>query len=206
MTRLKHSFGLAIALLTGVSASFAAATTYSGYVVPSPAFTVGGAPAAAKAGFLANVSNVGTENFDGIAVGTFLPCANPFDPCAPENKLNFRAGLTGSVSVLGSPPSVQAETLGQTVGRFDTTTSPPGSNTDSQHYLEFGATFDVLFNSAVAAFGFYATDVGDFNGSLSVTVFSQNGPTAGTSYPVKDACVPSSTVICGDGGTADGSR
>lgn len=195
MTRINHRFGLAIALLTSVTTSFAAATTYFGYEVPAIAFTVGGAPAAAKGAFLANVSNVGTENFDARTVGTPFPCGTP--PCTlddPESKFVFAGrSVTGTVSFSsGFAPFANSEASGSQVGRFDTT-KPPGS-TESQNYLEFGDSFVIDFNEAIAAFGFYGTDISDFNGTLRVTVVSQQNT---ITYLVKlgDAidCPPQST-------------
>jgi hypothetical protein len=46
--------------------------------------------------------------------------------------------------------------------------------TSGSQYLEVSqSAFNITFSSPVAAFGFYGTDIGDFNGQLTVT--TQNG-------------------------------
>ena len=160
--------------------------------MPSTALTVGGLPAAAKASFLANVSNVGTENFDAKAVGTPFPCGTP--PCTvndPESKLIFSGrSVTGTVSFSsGFAPFVNSEAVGSQVGRFDTTKPPAG--TGAQNYLEFGDDFVIVFNETVAAFGFYGTDISDFGGTLSVTVLSVSGT---NTYIVKSGVPPDCSI------------
>ena len=110
---------------------------------------------AAQASFLSQLIGVGTESFEG-----FPPNAVP-----PLN-LNFpgagTAILTGSNMFVANIPS---GTNG--VGRYPT---------DGNQYLEGSTTsFDIVFSSPVAAFGFMGIDIGDFAGQ--VTVQTVNGGT-----------------------------
>jgi hypothetical protein len=104
---------------------------------------------AAQADFLSNLVGVGTEDFEGIAVGTTAPVV-----------LNFgldTATLNGDGYIRDDFPISPA-------GRF------PTSGT---HYWSTDSTannFVIDFSVAQAAFGFYGTDVGDFAGQLLVTL------------------------------------
>lgn len=178
----------ATAVATVCGLSLAAPTTFFGYVqTPGTAFTVVPTEAAAiaKQNFLNAVTNVGTETMDGFANGTVFPCvgydagglcedANG-DP-TPTVGLAF-AGRSTTAAVNGgttSPiPTAVSESSQTAAGRFDTTKGPaePGP----QMLLQTARDVTLTFNQAVSAFGFYATDVGDFGGSLSVDVVSSQG-------------------------------
>lgn len=99
----------------------------------------------ARAQFFSNLVGVGTETFEGFSVGQSAPLAVDFGSAGT-------ATLTGSVSVYQGTNSV---------GRYPIS---------GQRYLETTSeNFILTFNQPIAAFGFYGTDLGDFNGRVTVT-------------------------------------
>lgn len=104
---------------------------------------------AAETSFLAALTGVGTEDFEGISSGTSNPT------------LNFGATGTASLTGSGSVSTSTANNLFPTSGTNYFRT-PPG--------LDFG----IEFSSHIAAFGFYATDAGDANQQISLDFFSDN--------------------------------
>ncbi len=114
----------------------------------SPASGVSGAPVTARNQFLgALTAGVSTENFDSRPTGS------------PPIALSFIGGLgtisatlTGGGNLRNSPNTGAYATSG------------------SQFYdNEFNA-FKIAFNTGIAAFGFYGTDIGDVNRQLNITL------------------------------------
>ena len=106
---------------------------------------------AANAAFLAALSGVGTEDFESYANNTNLPLAISF------------AGSSGSITATlsGSGFIQDLPGTGTSAGRY------PISGTKYLQNVNAGSSGDALtitFSTAVAAFGFYGTDFGDFNG------------------------------------------
>lgn len=137
------------ALLAGTSLSaHAAPVTFFGEDV-----SINGNPTpnatAARNTFFSNLNGVGTETFDSIANGT----SNP--------SLTFPSAGTASLTGGG-----QVETGANGVGRFPIS----GSN----YYEANAGTFGVTFSGPIAAFGFYATDIGDYGGQLSLSLTDIN--------------------------------
>jgi hypothetical protein len=115
---------------------------------------------AASGQFLSNLANIGTETFESYRTGTFVPLT-----------LNF-SGL-GSAVLSGNGTVVGGNDGG---GRF------PISGT--QYLLtDAGAGFNLRFNSPVSAFGFYATDIGDFGGQILLTLTDANGQLSSLTVP-----------------------
>ncbi|WP_379553683.1 PEPxxWA-CTERM sorting domain-containing protein [Qipengyuania sp. DGS5-3] len=135
------------ALATMTSPAHAAATIFFGEN-QNPGGAVSGDPETARNDFLSNLSaGVNTEDFEGLATG------------APPLPLVFNGGLgpitatlTGTGNLRGSP----------TVGTFATS--------GSQYYDNVFDSFTISFDTAIAAFGFYGTDIGDVNESLEITI------------------------------------
>ncbi len=133
----------AVAALAG---SASATTTYFGEDL-----TPGGSLAgmvnsqAARALFLAQLSNVGVENFESYAPGTTPPIA-----------IAFQGAGTATLNGAGN-----VENFSGGAGRFATS----GSN---WYETSAGGGFSISFDNAggVAAFGFYGTDLGDFGNVL----------------------------------------
>lgn len=146
-SKYKYSVWLLFASVLLSTQSFAAPVTFFGEN-QSPGGTVSGDPVTARTAFLAALSGgVGTEDFEGFADGTIAPINLIF----PGTTGNITATLTGSGDIENSPNS----------GRFATS----GSN-----YYETNANFQISFSSPIAAFGFFATDIGDFSGQMSLVL------------------------------------
>lgn len=111
---------------------------------------------AAAAAFFGQLSGVGTEDFEGFAVGTPAPIV-----------VNFTldtANLTGANTIVtNTAPN----------GQF------PTSGSQFLYVRDFGE-ITINFSSPQGVFGFFATDVADFGGQLAIRL---NDP-AGTVLPV----------------------
>jgi len=115
-----------------------------------PSGTVSGDPLTQRNAFLGALSGgVGTEDFEGFALRTTTPL-----------NLSF-TGSTAAITATLSGAGTDIDTAG--AGRFATSGSQfvetPG-----------GGDFEITFDSAIAAFGFYGTDLGDVNNNLAITL------------------------------------
>lgn len=144
---------IAAAALVAASSVASATTTYYGEDI-NPGQSLAGMvnAQAARAAFLSQLVGVGTENFEGFAAGN----GAPFTP--PAQNINF--GVAGTATLNSSSGQTSVYNFAG-AGRFATSGS---------QYLEAngGGDFFVTFSSAVAAFGFYGTDIGDFGNTLSL--------------------------------------
>ena len=104
---------------------------------------------AARNSFMAQLVGVGTENFEGFANGTGAPLA-----------LTFPGAGTATLNGNGNVAYVPTGTNG--VGRY-----PISGN----QYWEAGYGFSIVFSQAVAAFGFYGIDIGDFGGQVMFIIY-----------------------------------
>ena len=142
LNRLLGSATIALGLAVGSSASAATLTFFGEDLSSSALVPLGATPNAdsARADFLANLTGVGTEDFEGQSGSAPLGLTFP--------------GSSGSITATlgGGSGSVQSVTPGTTNGAGRYATS--GSN-----YWEVTAggsgNFQITFSSAVAAFGFY---------------------------------------------------
>ncbi|WP_299724045.1 VPLPA-CTERM sorting domain-containing protein [uncultured Tateyamaria sp.] len=142
-----------------------------GLVTSVPA---GGAAETARNNFVAALDpGVGTEDFEGFAQGTLPPLPLVF----PVTSGNVTATLTGG--------SARVENGVPFAGRFATS----GSNWVE---VDGGGGFNIAFTSAISAFGFYGTDIGDFGGTLSLALTAVGGA-------VTNLVIPNSTNA-NDGG------
>lgn len=105
---------------------------------------------AARAAFLSNLVGVGTETFASFAPGTINP------------SLDFVGAGTATLAGTGQVVSVAPGTTNG-AGRY----AISGSN-----YYDTDSSFTITFSKAVAAFGFFGVDVGDFNGQITLTLTS----------------------------------
>lgn len=107
---------------------------------------------AAQASFLSRLTGVRVENFEGVAVGTQFPF-----------NITFGAD-TATLSGTNTAVNTGVQNAG-ILGRF----AISGSN-----YLDVGSTdaasFKLTFTAPQAAFGFFATDIGDFSGQLGISL------------------------------------
>lgn len=119
---------------------------------------------AARTAFLANLSGVATEDFEGFA------------NLAVPSTLTFGSD-TASFSAL-STLSVRNLPSGNTVGRF------PTSGTKYVEVAGVSGNFmDVVFSTPQAAFGFFGTDIGDFLGQLTIAFDHVDGTTTVLDIP-----------------------
>jgi hypothetical protein len=159
----KLGFLLVTLLFLKVNAGSAAVVTFFGEDVnragdPSVATPVNSSAASGQ--FLANLARVGTETFEEYATNTFVPLTANF------------SGL-GSAVLSGTGTVVSGNDGG---GRF------PISGT--QYLLtDAGGGFNLKFNNPVSAFGFYATDIGDFGGQILLTLTDENGQLSNLTVP-----------------------
>lgn len=129
------------------SAGYATPTTFFGQD-QNPATTTANSDNA-RAQFLSQLSSgVGTENFEGIPAGSSSLLSLNF----PGSTGNITANLAGSLLICATNGCGGG-------GRFATS---------GTHYLDTTDNFDLTFSSPISAFGFYATDLGDINGDLTL--------------------------------------
>jgi hypothetical protein len=151
---------LAGATLFAAGAAQAAPTIFFGENTAVP-FTIGAAPAAARASFLSGLSGgVGNQGFEAIALNTVAPLNIAF----PGSTGSITATITGN----GRVRNASNDSPGN--GRFNTT--PGGSQ-----WWTANAAFSIDFSSPIAAFGFYGTDIGDFDGQVTVALLGTNNVT-----------------------------
>ncbi len=144
----KLSWLIGLALLAVANSAQANLITFFGENL-NPSGAVSGAPLTAHDDFLSALSSgVGTENFESFAPGQGGPLTLTF----PGSTGNIMATLTGAGGINSN---------GVCCGRFATS----GSN-----IWEGSGQFSIDFSSPIAAFGFYGTDIGDFNGSVTLTL------------------------------------
>lgn len=172
MGRTKHlaTLLLSAAALFAGSAQAAYSTYFGEDTNGSPTVPLSSTPKsdAARDSFLSKLINVGTETFEGQASGASAPLP-----------LTFK-GASGDVTATlsGGGGSVKAVTPGKTddSGRY----SVPSATTSKYWNVEAGTedspanTFTVTFSRAIAAFGFYGIDIGDFGGQLALLLFNGN--------------------------------
>lgn len=125
---------------------------------------------AAEANFLAQLSAYGTETFESFANPTFTSFG-----------VTFGAYGTGTLSSATGDPDysgrVRAQAFGtaNTQGRFTISgsryfeTDPGAAGMPNPGDHDNTGDFALTFTNPVTAFGFYATDIGDFGGVLQVT-------------------------------------
>lgn len=113
---------------------------------------------AARNKFFSNLSGVGTENFD--AQGTDL--ANISFPGAGAGTIT--ATVSGSAEIIDIDGLLPFQLTGETFsGRYPIS---------GDRYLDFFDSTTVTFSQQITAFGFYGTDVGDFQGRVSLQTYS----------------------------------
>ena len=149
----KLTTALMLAAVFGTSAAYAAPIIFFGEN-QTPGGTVSGDPLTAHNTFVSNLSGVGSEGFESYASGTGTPRTIAF----PGSSGSITATLNGNGNVENLTSS----------GRFNTT--PMG-----RQWWEVSGMFDIAFGQAISAFGFYGTDIGDFNGQITLALTDING-------------------------------
>jgi len=122
----------------------------------NPGGTVSGDPLNARNAFLSALTGVGNEGFEGFPVLTEQPL-----------NLSF-AGSSGGLSAILSGGSGEVRDT-STVGRFNTTAGAGASK-----WFDVASSFVIDFATPISAFGFYGTDIGDFNGQVTASLTDIN--------------------------------
>lgn len=133
---------------------------------------------AARANFVSNLTNVGTQTFESYATGATTPLVVTYPGAGTST---FDGTLTGPGNIRNGATSA---------GRF------PVSGTQSYEVTANG--FTINFNTPVAAFGLYGTDIGDFNGQLTL----QLNDTANTLLTVPNSFGVNGTPAAAPNGSA----
>jgi len=105
---------------------------------------------AARALFISNLLSSGTEDFESFADDTPNPLAITFPG-------------EGTATMLGNGKISNVPAGTDTVGNF------PISG-DNLWVLQPGVPLSIAFDQPVSAFGFYATDIGDFGGQVTLNL------------------------------------
>ena len=111
--------------------------------------------------FLSQLVGVGTENFESFAAGQ-----------APPFNSTFMGAGTATFTGMGNIANVPVGTNG--FGRY-----PISGN----QYFDTATAFTITFSTAIAAFGFYAVDIGDFGGQVTLTLTHAMGPDTVVTVP-----------------------
>jgi hypothetical protein len=150
------AFALSGSLLSfGAQAAF---TTYAGYDF-SQLTAPGGQPAEVRKNF---IDQLQTSQSDGLTE------AFKATPDAVKFEL-----LNGAATVIGSETDNRMTNIGcdtaTCTGRFNTSGDTNGP------WWETRGNFSISFREALSAFGFYATDVGDFGARVSLELLDADG-------------------------------
>lgn len=157
-----------VAAILGASFLVAASTASAGYQSffgedpnNSPTNPLATVPfsSAAETGFRAMLTGAGTETFEAQTTGAGGPLALSFP--------GFSGSITATLS--GGSGAVREVDEGTTngFGRY----SIPSASSRKYWEVDAGRTtgnFIVEFSKAIAAFGFYGVDIGDFGGQLAL--------------------------------------
>jgi hypothetical protein len=179
----------AMFLSTAASASY---TTFAGEDLNDDSFTpLSSLPnsSAAETSFKSNLSSgVSTETFEGQATGATVPLT-----------LNFTDLITSAITTAtlsGGGGQVVAVSPGNTDGNGRYSIPSATSSKFWQVNAGGSSTFTITFSDAIAAFGFYGVDIGDFGGTVSVNLLDGSGNI------IQTVAVPATQ---GSGGSTDGS-
>ncbi|MDO8419640.1 MAG: PEP-CTERM sorting domain-containing protein [Rubrivivax sp.] len=158
--------GLTLLLLACAAlAAQASPTVYEGYVAsPDQKVDPSGLPATSRSAFQATLdaATIKREDFEVFSRND-----------VPSTLFGGVASLLNVPSGTGRIENVAVDVSGDFPGRFNTT----GTNTvpNAGTWWQSTDTFTIDFgDAAYSAFGFYGTDIGDFNGALDIT-FSLDG-------------------------------
>lgn len=162
-----------ISVALGLSAPMSAQTIFFGEN-QNPGGAATGAPVDARNDFLARLSGVSTESFESFAVGS-----------SPE-AITF-TGSAGTITASFSPGTGTVRDS-STAGRFAT---------DGANFFSTSSIFEANFSTPVAAFGFFGTDVGDFDGQLTVELFRVGGSSSLLTVPNTINAADSSLLFFG---------
>ncbi|MEO8441672.1 MAG: PEP-CTERM sorting domain-containing protein [Betaproteobacteria bacterium] len=164
MKKTKIALAIAMALSTTLTVANAAPVTFFGEDLnglgdPNVLLAFPNSNAA-QASLLANLTGVGTENFEGLSTGTAPPIPLLF-PGAGTATLNGGVGIQS-----GNDNS----------GRYPIS----GSN----YYYAGTNDLNITFDQPVAAFGFYGVDIGDYGATLTLSLTDTNNVVSMLNVPL----------------------
>ena len=144
---------------TGLFAAMVASAAQAAPVVyfgenQTPGGALSGTPVLARAAFLSNLTGVVSEGFESFNLGATAPLALSF---TGSGSTTLTATLSGAGTITNNPA----------VGRFNTTTG-------GSRWWDVNGAFDIAFGTAISAFGFYGTDIGDFDGQVTIALTDIN--------------------------------
>lgn len=128
---------------------------------PGSTVPVGGNAQTARNSFLSNLTGVGNENFDSFSNLTPIT-GGGINVSFPGSSGAITANLSGNDG------GICDQNVGGTVGTIGCGFSRFATSTNN--YLQNASNMLLTFSDPVAAFGFYGTDFGDFNGVISLTL------------------------------------
>jgi hypothetical protein len=141
--------------------------------------------------FLSYLIDVGTESFDN-SPATIVGPSYQIPAQTPPLTVSFLtpAGVAYADATLGDPALPSGFVATPQV--FDPSTVPPTPTTDidgrypisGNNFWYSGVNFSIRFSDAVAAFGFYGVDIGDFRGGLDLEFIPADSSVQPTTYTV----------------------
>lgn len=155
MKTKKTVLGTLLFLLCFTTSAFALQTTFYGYD-GGPKLTTNSD--IARDAFFSNLIGVGTEDFESFTDGEGAPLVVGF-------------GSAGTATLTGMGAIQSGDSTGRWAISGTKYWEAPGSST---------SLFSITFTEEIAAFGFYGTDIGDFQGQVTVT--TENG--VSTTYTI----------------------
>ena len=123
-----------------------------------------GAAATARAALLASLSNYNVETFESKTAGTAPTVGSPLSVLSGGSTLAPVTGTVGTSTVANT----NTAGTGAFTGRFNTTSAP--FTGPIGQWWQTNRSFTLTLGTAASAFGFYATDLGDFRGVLDIDV------------------------------------
>lgn len=171
MNKAVTSVVLAMSAAFGMGSAHAASTFYGEDINMSATTPLSATPiaSAAESAFLANLSGVGTETFEGFQAGSVAPLSLGFKTATGDLTATL-AGGAGQVSTVAAGTTNGA-------GRYSVPSA--GSTNFWEVAAGFGGDFTVSFSEDVGAFGFYGIDIGDLGGDLSIQLLDASGAVVG---------------------------
>ena len=150
-----------LASLFASTCVLAAPTVYFGEDKSTSQSVAGTVSLAARNVFLSQLSGVGSETFESFVPGAVAPL-----------DLTFPGGLTAQLNGSNCIDTTNGVDFCGGIG----SANPGRCATSGTNFWEVnsGGAFTITFGTEISAFGFYATDVGDFNGQLVVTLTDSN--------------------------------
>jgi hypothetical protein len=116
----------------------------------------------ARNNFLGSLSGVGTESLELFADNALAPIA-----------INF--GSAGTATLQGSGRINTLVTGTNAAGRYPISGNNYWETDNALNPRGPSGDFRIDFSTPIAAFGFYGTDIGDFNGQLTLTLLTAGG-------------------------------